>query len=283
MRRHPRSVALVLAAAVAVTAAVALAVTVSARGRDQAAPTPDASWRGLVGGPRGDTPSSQRMIVLLRTPSVAERLAKAHYATESQERAWSTQAVAAQKEALLSLAAHGLQVRPDFSYTRVLDGFSAALDPRAVPLLENDPEVRGVYPVRAAFPASTSETTLASKAFGVGSGHWPEAELPGYDGRGVTIALLDTGVDLNQPYLRGRLLPGFDIVDGGEDAAARANPRDKNAIERHGTEMAGILAGSDGPGGLHGVAPGATILPIRVAGWQPRAPAGSSCSAAATS
>ncbi len=269
MRRHPRSVALVLAAAVAVAAAVALAVTVSARGRGEAAATPDASWRGLVGGPRGNTPSSQRMIVLLRTPSVAERLAKAHYATESQERTWSTQAVAAQKEALLSLAAHGLQVRPDYSYTRVLDGFSAALDPRAVPLLENDPEVRGVYPVRAAFPASTSETTLSSKAFGSGSGHWPEAELPGYDGRGVTIALLDTGVDLNQPYLRGRLLPGFDIVDGGEDAAARANPRDKNALERHGTEMAGILAGSDGPGGLHGVAPEATILPIRVAGWQP--------------
>ena len=124
---------------------------------------------------------------------------------------------------------------------------------------------------------------LSTKAFASGSGHWPEAELPGYDGRGVTIALLDTGVDLNQPYLRGRLMPGFDVVDAGEDAAARANRRDKNAVERHGTEMAGILAGSDGPGGLHGVAPEATILPIRVAGGSPRAPAGSSCSAAATS
>ena len=40
-------------------------------------------------------------------------------------------------------------------------------------------------------------------------------------------------------------------------------------IERHGTELAGLLVGSRGPGGLRGVAPGATILPIRVAGWQP--------------
>ncbi len=35
--------------------------------------------------------------------------------------------------------------------------------------------------------------------------------------------------------------------------------------------MAGIIAGAGGPDGLHGVAPGATVLPIRVAGWQPAA------------
>ena len=126
----------------------------------------------------------------------------------------------------------------------------------------------GVYPVRAAFPASTSSSVLSSKEFSELSGR-PTAELPGFDGTGVTVALLDTGVDLNQPYLRGRLLPGYDIVGGGTDAAARANPQHRTEIERHGTELAGILAGAGGPGGVHGVAPGVTILPIRVAGWQP--------------
>ena len=58
-------------------------------------------------------------------------------------------------------------------------------------------------------------------------------------------------------------------MDGGADASARSNLRDPSQTERHGTELAGILAGSDGPGGLHGVAPDAAILPIRVAGWQP--------------
>ena len=67
------------------------------------------------------------------------------------------------------------------------------------------------------------------------------------------------------------MLPGIDIVDHGDDAAARSDPQDPTQIERHGTEMAGILVGSGGPGGLHGVAPGATVLPIRVAGWQPAA------------
>ena len=33
--------------------------------------------------------------------------------------------------------------------------------------------------------------------------------------------------------------------------------------------MAGLLVGAGGPGGLRGIAPGATIFPIRVAGWQP--------------
>ena len=38
--------------------------------------------------------------------------------------------------------------------------------------------------------------------------------------------------------------------------------------------MAGLIVGRGGPGGIHGVAPGATILPIRVAGWQPSAEGG---------
>ena len=257
------AVVLVLAAT-----AAGLVLAVSAGGRTTSPVASAPSWLGLVGGPRAATPAGQRMIVILKTPSVAQRLEQVHYATESQERSWSTQAVAAQKEVLISLAAHGLQVRPDFSYTRVVDGFSASLDPRAVPLLENDSEVSGVYPVRAAFPATTSSQLLTSKEFAEVSGR-PDAELPGFDGRGVTIALLDTGVDLNQPYLRGHLLPGYDIVGGGDDAAARADPQQKSELERHGTELAGILAGSGGPGGAHGIAPGATILPIRVAGWQP--------------
>jgi hypothetical protein len=84
----------------------------------------------------------------------------------------------------------------------------------------------------------------------------------------VTIALLDTGVDVGHPYLHGHVLPGIDVLDRDADAAARPNPDDHSQLEQHATELAGILDGSDGPGGLHGVAPEATVMPIRVAGWQ---------------
>ncbi|MFL5927923.1 MAG: S8 family serine peptidase [Gaiellaceae bacterium] len=250
---------------------IALGASVAARDRDASARGSAGSWRGLVGGPRAAIPLGQRMIVVLQTPSVAQRLAKVRYATEAQERSWTSQAYAAQRQVLTTLAARGITVRPDFTYGRVLDGFAASLDPRAVSLLEQLPEVAGVYPVRAAFPASVSESQVASGAYGPASGHRPDVELPGYDGRGVTIALLDTGIDLTHPYLRGRLVPGLDVVGNGDDATAGANPQDPSQLEQHGTELAGLLVGTHGPGGLHGVAPAATVLPIRIAGWQPAA------------
>ena len=269
MRALPRSTALL--AAVAVVVAAALVATVVARGREAAPRVPPVSWLGLVGGPRAPVPNGQRMIVVLHAPSVAQRLAHARFATEAQERSWSSQALAAQAQVLTTLAAQGVSVRPEFTYSHVLNGFAAALDGRAVALLNQMTEVAGVYPVRAAYPASVSETIIGSKEFGAASGHRPGSGLPGYDGRGVTIALLDTGVDQSHPYLRGKILPGIDLLDASGDATPKADPQDPSELERHGTELAGILVGAGGPGGLHGVAPGAQVLPIRIAGWQPAA------------
>ena len=265
MRVLPRSVAVIALAGIAIAFGV---VAASPGGGETAPVTSVGSWRGLVGEPRAAVPTGSRMIVVLTTPSVAQKLAKVRYATEIQERAWSAGASAAQQQVLLKLAALGINVRPDYSYTRVLDGFSAALDPRAVSLLEQMPEVAGIYPVRATFPASFSAGQLETRTFSASGGHRPQVGVPEFDGHGVTIALLDTGVDATHPYLHGRVLPGIDVLDPAGDSSARANPDDRSQLERHGTELAGILVGDRGPGGLRGVAPAASVLPIRVAGWQ---------------
>ncbi|MFF4834449.1 type VII secretion-associated serine protease mycosin [Streptomyces sp. NPDC001315] len=80
-------------------------------------------------------------------------------------------------------------------------------------------------------------------------------------GRGITVAVLDTGVEADHPDLTGNVLTGKDMVGFG------AGPGDR-AWARHGTAMAGIIAGhGHGLGdadGVMGIAPEAKILPVRV-------------------
>src|SRR5262249_1976089 len=99
----------------------------------------------------------------------------------------------------------------------------------------------------------------------VGNG---DLSLAGFDGRGITVALLDTGVDRVHPALLGSIAQAVDVVDPSGDATPEAAPGRPTELERHGTELAAIVAGSRGPNAARGVAQGASIFPIRVAGWQ---------------
>ena len=263
--------ALLLALVAAAATAVLLATGGAGKSQSPTPLTTAAAWRGLVGS-RPRVALGQRVIVVLKTPSLAQRVA-AHggIVGTRQERAWTNATIAAQKLLISRLSLQGIVVKPDFSFARVLDGFSALIDSSAIPAIERDENVAGVYPVRVAYPASTSSHVLSHSDFGPGSGHRADIGMSGVDGRGVQIALLDTGVDPANPYLRGRIVHGIDIVGGSAGALAATRPDDSSQVERHGTQMAGILVGAGGPNGLSGVATGASVLPIRVAGWQPDA------------
>ncbi|MCR5138510.1 MAG: S8 family serine peptidase [Oscillospiraceae bacterium] len=72
----------------------------------------------------------------------------------------------------------------------------------------------------------------------------------------VIVAVVDSGVDYTHPDLSGNVLPGYDFADGDSD------PMDEQG---HGTRVAGIIAASMGNGiGGAGIAPGVSILPVRV-------------------
>jgi subtilisin family serine protease len=268
-RREPCQVGPLAIVALAATAALVVVASGGGGNGARAAASPSGTaaeaWSGFVGDERAQVAFGQRQLVILRAPSLADRVGRAgRRASDVQERSWTRQALAQQRELISRLALQGVVIRPDFSYVRVVNGFSAPLDPRAVSLLERMPEVRGLYPVRAVYPASVRSSS--TRALGSGSRGLDAISLPGATGRGVTVALLDTGVDRVQPLLAGRVKTGYDVVDGDDSAVAEARPGDPTDVERHGTELAGLVVGKGR--GARGVARSATVLPIRVAGWQ---------------
>ncbi|WP_430378128.1 S8 family serine peptidase [Streptomyces sp. B1-3] len=82
-------------------------------------------------------------------------------------------------------------------------------------------------------------------------------------GKGVTVAVIDGGVNSEHIDLKNNVLKGKDFVDGDDDASPEAT-EDKPT---HGTQMAALIAGhGHGAGaadGVMGLAPEAKILPIR--------------------
>lgn len=107
----------------------------------------------------------------------------------------------------------------------------------------------------------------------------PEAFAQGYTGEGVTVAIVDSGVDLDHPDLVSNLfvnpgeIPGngidddangfVDDVNGYDFVDRDARPDDTNG---HGTHVAGTVAAARNDFGTTGVAPNASILPVRVLG-----------------
>ncbi|WP_328460510.1 S8 family peptidase [Actinoplanes sp. NBC_00393] len=78
-------------------------------------------------------------------------------------------------------------------------------------------------------------------------------------GAGVTVAVVDSGVDDTHPDLIGQVLPGYNAITD-----APGGTTDENG---HGTHVAGTIAALTGNGtGVASVAPDARILPVKVLG-----------------
>ena len=90
------------------------------------------------------------------------------------------------------------------------------------------------------------------------------------DGTGIDIAVVDTGVYAGHPDLAGKVTAGASAISGNGVVTVGSGSTDPNG---HGTHVAGIAAATANNGvGVAGVAPGATVIPVRVldangSGW----------------
>lgn len=106
----------------------------------------------------------------------------------------------------------------------------------------------GFAPIATAYDAQSKEWYLAPMQ--------AEQMWKVSTGKGVKVAVIDTGVNANTPSLKGQVL----TADVPSSVAYHAT----DDYEGHGTTMAELIAGTGSGGGLKGLAPGAKIVPYRV-------------------
>jgi subtilisin family serine protease len=139
-------------------------------------------------------------------------------------------------------------VPPEIDYTRVLEAVKA--DPRILDAQENQ-----------TFTTATAKASaIAQLQYAAEQMHVPELHQ-WVDGSGVTVAVIDTGVDRDHPELRGATIDAKNFVE----------PRQSGGFDgdRHGTAVAGLIAArTDNEIGIAGIAPGADILAIKAC-WHP--------------
>jgi thermitase len=128
---------------------------------------------------------------------------------------------------------------------------------KAMKALKKDRRFKFVELDLAMLPAATVSDPSYSSSW-----HLPRLQAPtawdSTNGGGVTIAVLDTGVNGNHPDLKANMVPGWNVHN---------NTSDTSDVYGHGTPVAGTAAmvGNNGTGSA-GVAYGAKIMPVRISG-----------------
>jgi subtilisin len=140
----------------------------------------------------------------------------------------------------------------------------------------------GLINAAAAVAQAAAQNTFADVP-DVGGNNWgadlvkaPEAWAHGYTGKGVVVAVVDTGVDYNHEDLKNNIwtntkeIAGNSIDDDGNGyiddvygwnfANNNNNTQDNNG---HGTHISGTIAGENNNYGVTGVAYDAKIMPVK--------------------
>lgn len=157
--------------------------------------------------------------------------------------------------------ARGVRATPGLQFEEAYNGFTLTLPAHEIPLLADVPGITGIFADvevvhHRVFPEDGDHTV--DLHYSVDAIEAPAAWAAGYAGAGVLVAILDDGV-YTHPHLGGGIGTGFKVVDEYDFRGLKDDPMPVPG-DSHGTHVAATAAG------LHGVAPGASILAVRVLG-----------------
>lgn len=165
--------------------------------------------------------------------------------------------------------------RDVMQFEHLFNGISLALDEEEVEKVRKMPGVKAIYPVGEikAPPIEAQGASLkpqmhhAINRGGVKLAH----NTLGLTGKGVKIAIIDSGINMNHPAFAGRVKKQWDFV--GDNPNKRVEDAIANDCGGHGTPVAGIAVGNDPSTNFKGVAPEADIYAYRVFSCTGGAPA----------
>ncbi|WP_051251528.1 S8 family serine peptidase [Paenibacillus harenae] len=221
--------------------------------------------------PASDSAEPIDVIVELKTDPVAVYRAKAKKGLKKSDAAYQTELSAEQAGFTASLAK--LNAKPKRQYQHVFNGYSVTMPANQVDSLLGLPGVKAIYPDLEfkVSPVDSITPNMDESAPFMGSNFLWDL---GFDGTGIKVGVLDTGIDYRHPSLASAYKGGYDFVDNDADPMETPpDPNDPEAATDHGTHVSGTIAGrgdpfnpGSGTGWVRGVAYGSDLYAYRVLG-----------------
>jgi minor extracellular serine protease Vpr len=217
------------------------------------------------------------------------------FASPPQARGGNAAAQATERRAMQAEArANGAQFEQRRDFGTLWNGITVRADADSIAAIAASRHVTAVYPVAVIdAPEPTEVSPALASALSMTGADAAQSEL-GYTGDGLSVAIIDTGIDYNHPDLGGtgddsvrieansrddRRMDHPRITHGWDYVGSEFNPADPNAptdpapdpdprdTQGHGTHVAGITgADAASEDGVTGVAPGVTFGAYKVFG-----------------